>query len=345
MKSLVTIVVPVYNVEKYLDRCIESIVNQTYRNLEIILVDDGSPDRCPQMCDAWAEKDSRIKVIHKENEGQGIARNAGIDQAKGAYICFFDSDDYIANTAIEQAYDTAQEMHAELVIFGMASVDKKGNVYNTSIPSLPSLIYEGAVVQEDLLPAMIGPDPRTGASTGLLLSACSMMISMDLIQRANWRFVSEREIISEDGYSLIALCRYVRKAVLLPAVLYYYCDNDTSFSRGYRADRYQKNKFFYIKCLELCKACGYSEEVFHRCSEPFLRNTIAAMKQEAAYHDRKTAIKHLHEIIDDSLLRQVLNNKRNDKTGPKKQLLFWAVRNRYYYLCYVLLMTKNAAKR
>lgn len=345
MKSLVTIVVPVYNVEKYLDRCVESIVNQTYCNLEIILVDDGSPDRCPQMCDAWAEKDSRIKVIHKENEGQGIARNAGIDQAKGAYICFFDSDDYIANTAIEQAYDTAQEMHAELVIFGMASVDKKGNVYSTSIPCLPSLIYEGAVVQEDLLPAMIGPDPRTGASTGLMLSAWSMMFSMDLLQRANWRFVSEREIISEDGYSLIALCKYVRKAVLLPEALYYYCDNDTSFSHSYRAERYQKNKHFYTKCLELCEECGYSEEVIHRCAEPFLRNTIAAMKQEAACHDLKTAIKHLRGIIDDDLLQRVLHEKRGDKTNIKKRILYWSIRRRYYMLCYILLAAKNVVQK
>lgn len=93
---LISVVVPVYKVEAYLDRCVQSIVDQTYKNLEIILVDDGSPDNCPAMCDAWAEKDSRIRVIHKENGGLSDARNAGMQIANGEYLGFVDSDDYIA---------------------------------------------------------------------------------------------------------------------------------------------------------------------------------------------------------------------------------------------------------
>ena len=91
-QTLISVIIPVYKVEKYLDRCLESIVNQTYKNLEIILVDDGSPDNCPAMCDAWIEKDERIRVIHKENSGVSSARNKGIDVATGDYIGFVDSD-------------------------------------------------------------------------------------------------------------------------------------------------------------------------------------------------------------------------------------------------------------
>ena len=93
--ELISIIVPVYKVEKYIDRCVESIINQTYKNIEIILVDDGSPDNCPKICDEWAKKDKRIRVIHKENRGVSSARNVGIDVAKGKYIGFVDSDDYI----------------------------------------------------------------------------------------------------------------------------------------------------------------------------------------------------------------------------------------------------------
>lgn len=93
---LISVIVPVYKVEPYLDRCVQSIVDQTYTNLEIILVDDGSPDNCPAMCDAWAAKDSRIRVIHKANGGLSDARNAGMAIAKGEYIGFVDSDDWIS---------------------------------------------------------------------------------------------------------------------------------------------------------------------------------------------------------------------------------------------------------
>ena len=94
MSVLLSVIVPVYKTEKYLDKCINSIVNQTYKNLEIILVDDGSPDNCPQMCDEWAKKDGRIKVIHKENGGVSSARNCGLDIAVGEYVAFVDADDY-----------------------------------------------------------------------------------------------------------------------------------------------------------------------------------------------------------------------------------------------------------
>ena len=100
-EPLISVIVPVYKVEEYLDKCVESIVDQTYRNLEIILVDDGSPDNCPKMCDEWAKKDKRIKVIHKENGGLSDARNAGIDIAKGEYITFIDSDDTVSIDFIE----------------------------------------------------------------------------------------------------------------------------------------------------------------------------------------------------------------------------------------------------
>ena len=98
--DLISVIVPVYQVEEYLDRCVQSIVDQTYTNLEIILVDDGSPDRCPQMCDEWAKRDSRIRVIHKENGGLSDARNAGMQAASGTYIAFVDSDDWVSERYI-----------------------------------------------------------------------------------------------------------------------------------------------------------------------------------------------------------------------------------------------------
>lgn len=90
---MISVIIPVYKVEQYLDECVESVVRQTYTDLEVILVDDGSPDGCPALCDRWAKKDSRIKVVHKKNGGLSSARNAGLAVARGEYIGFVDSDD------------------------------------------------------------------------------------------------------------------------------------------------------------------------------------------------------------------------------------------------------------
>lgn len=111
---LISVIVPVYNVEKYLPRCIDSILNQTYKNLEIILVDDGSPDNCPAICDEYAQKDSRIKVIHKANGGVSSARNVGLDVATGEYIGFVDSDDWIEPDMYEFLFMRATDYNVDI---------------------------------------------------------------------------------------------------------------------------------------------------------------------------------------------------------------------------------------
>ncbi len=118
MDKTVSIIVPVYNVEKYIEECIRSLVSQTYPELEIILVDDASPDRCGAICDRWAEQDSRIRVIHKKNGGAASARNAGIDAATGDYICFVDSDDVPEKEYIRHLVQTLEANHADAAVCG-----------------------------------------------------------------------------------------------------------------------------------------------------------------------------------------------------------------------------------
>ena len=116
MKELISIIIPVYKVEDYLSDCVESVLAQTYRNFELILVDDGSPDNCPQMCDDFATRDSRIRVIHKENGGLSSARNAGIDIARGEYLAFLDSDDLWSPLFLERLYRAIQETGGDFAV-------------------------------------------------------------------------------------------------------------------------------------------------------------------------------------------------------------------------------------
>ena len=203
-----SVVLPIYNVEKYLNRCLDSVMNQTYKKLEIILVDDGSPDSCPQMCDNWARVDDRIKVVHKKNAGLGEARNSGLDVATGDYIAFFDSDDYIDTRLFEELYTVIISDNPDLIEFGHHDVDRQGNITRTFIPKTPLEKYEGKEVLSQFLPELICTDPKTGTASDLLMSAWSCLYRRQLLVECNFHFVSEREYISEDVYSLMKTSVY-----------------------------------------------------------------------------------------------------------------------------------------
>ena len=125
MSELISVIIPVYKVEEYLDECVSSVVNQTYKNIEIILVDDGSPDNCPAMCDDWAKKDGRIRVIHKTNGGLSDARNAGLEIVSGDYIAFVDSDDYIKPDMIEKLHTAIRREDADIAACGILSCESE----------------------------------------------------------------------------------------------------------------------------------------------------------------------------------------------------------------------------
>lgn len=138
-KPLISIIVPIFKVEEYINRCVDSMLNQTYTNLEIILVDDGSPDNCGSICEKYKEKDSRVATIHKENGGLSDARNVAIDIAKGEYITFIDGDDWVSNYYVENLYNAINKDNAEMAISCFEEVfDARG----ASIPSNQLKNYE-----------------------------------------------------------------------------------------------------------------------------------------------------------------------------------------------------------
>ena len=159
-RKLVSIVVPVYNVEQYLAECVDSLTGQTYPELEIILVDDASPDNCPQMCDEYASRDSRIQVVHKPNGGLSDARNAGMDVATGEYIMFVDSDDYIVPTMVEHLVSMAEQSGAAITACGYTGdLDKLSAETNGQ--------FRVATSEEALKCILVERELNTSASTKL----------------------------------------------------------------------------------------------------------------------------------------------------------------------------------
>ena len=204
----VSIIVPVFRVEDYLDRCVGSLVGQTLKDIEIILVDDGSPDGCPAMCDKWAQTDGRIRVIHKPNGGLGFARNSGIEQAEGEFIGFVDSDDYVKPDMFERLYLAAKAENAQIAMSGLCCIG-------------------GALPGEK-------QDSRYGFST------VKNIYSLKTVRENGIAFMSEREVMSEDVFFLLDFLSCISRAVGIEGAYYCYCRNGASLSKSYRADRFEK---------------------------------------------------------------------------------------------------------
>ena len=187
----ISVIIPIYKVEPYLDACIDSVVKQTYTNMEIILVDDGSPDNCPAMCDAWAKRDSRIRVIHEENKGQSDARNSGLDIATGKFIFFVDSDDTIEPDTIQRAWEAQEKTDADMVIVNEVCTDENDVPLQT--PDF-STFQDTVLTQEELWQNFFAQDDRCS----YYAIACSKLYKREIFQ--DLRFASGKRY--EDTFIL-----------------------------------------------------------------------------------------------------------------------------------------------
>ena len=308
----VSIIVPIYNVEKYLDRCIESITQQTYNNLEIILVDDESPDKCPEMCEIWAKKDFRIKVIHKKNEGLGYARNTGIENATGDYLCFVDSDDMLDKTTIEETIDS----NFDIIYYGFKNIDKDDNITYRRIPTPEKEKYYKPEIISKILPNLITDVPNA-KQYNMNMSSCMCLISKKVVDKYNWRFVSERNIISEDVYSLMILFKNINSIKIVNKDFYSYRINQKSLTRSYKDDRYKKVKKLHKELLKLYD----NEDIKYRIDYLYLSYTISCLKQIVESNNTlKHKLKLINEIISDKYLKGVC--KKNYKKDSKIRKIY-----------------------
>lgn len=342
MNQLVSVVLPIYNVEKYLNRCIESVVNQTYSNLEIILVDDGSPDNCPQICDEWASRDRRIKVVHKANAGLGMARNTGIEHATGDYICFFDSDDSIEPDTIEACVEAARKNCADLVVFGHDAVTVDMSRLRAYAPCPPKNLYTGDEIKQELLPNSLYANLKTGKDWNLPMSAWNKLYSMDVIRKSGWRFVSEREIISEDFYSLFELYGYLNKVYVLNRIFYHYTVNNSSLSRKYRPDRFERIKQFSASMDSLSERMGVQKETDQSLKSVTFGLVVGAMKlvvaSDAAFRQR---YREIRRMVRDEFLQKLVRSTDYSGAGIQKKLLYGATKHKLTLLCFLYVYFKN----
>ena len=304
--DLISVIVPVYNVEQYLNRCVESIQNQTYQNLEIILVDDGSPDNCPQICDELETSDSRIKVIHKLNEGAGFARNAGLGVATGDYVTFIDSDDWISQTHIENLYCAIKDSKADVAVGGHTCVCKDGT-HIKRYGFLEKRLYKGDDKLYKIILPLIGTDFNQANDFQVQSSGSMNLYGMETIRNHNLRFVSERDAISEDTYFNIDYFNLCKGIVAVSEIGYFYYENEASISRKYNPQRFQRTLNYYKKMKEQIEKYQLDDKVGYRVERSFLMKIRVSIRHIIFSNlSRKEKMQEIRAILANETTQKVL---------------------------------------
>lgn len=314
----ISVIVPVYNVEQYLKRCVQSILNQTYSNLEIILVDDGSTDNSRKICDTFEDK--RIKVFHKKNEGLGKARNTGIKKATGKYYMFVDSDDYIDSTIIENLYTKLNEKKADTCIGGFKRVyaDKTevfSNIYADQT-------FYGTDVVNKVLSRMFGK--KSKKDDHIEMSVWKVLFSSNIIKQNNILFPSEKEFISEDIIFDIDYFSKAKVVTMSSDVGYNYCDNSDSLTTRYNSNRFELQKKLMNELVRRTKDLNIYNKVYQRILNTFISNVRYCIKLDQKYLSRKEAKQTIRKICNDKAVQNTLKNYKVDE-GLKSNLINWLI--------------------
>lgn len=343
--DLISVIVPVYNVEPYLERCVNSIRRQTYENLEIILVDDGSPDLCGQMCDDYARMDARIKVVHKENGGQGFARNSGLEIASGVYVAFVDSDDWIGETRIENLYLEAKKTQADMVIGGHTSVSRSGILRKHST-ALPKKDYKGINDVRELVLDMIAPAPEYPQDVIVESGVCMNLYNRGVIQKNGLRFVSERETVAEDlHFNMEYLC-YSNHVVVIEETNYFYFENQQSHTRRFDLDRIFRTIRFYHAMLERAGRFGIADICqcrIDRCYLMKVRVVFRLIVQSSLLQKEK--IQKIKYLLQEEVTKEVIHRYPIRKYIPAMRLLVWLMKKQNALGVYYLMVMREGIGR
>lgn len=345
MHPYFSIILPIYNVATFLDRCIQSILKQDMKDYEIILVDDGSTDESPMICDRYTQKYDFIRTIHKENGGLSSARNVGLDHALGQYIWWVDSDDWIESDSLRIIYNACRSSRPDIVKFNYYRLlEEKISVCSNLEPGL----YSEKAVREVIL------DKALCSAGKFTLSAWSHVYRREFLEDQKLRFVSERTIGSEDY--LFNLCAFLqaRSMVMLPQLLYVYVQRSQSLSQSYQRKLPERYNVLYGNLKEYYRAAGYFEKyekkicyfyIWHLLRGTCLLNEYVGASELSMRQRRLRVRCYLKHPDTENAAWQC----KDMLTGWKNRIILWAMRKAYepilYGMFYVWPRLKKGMKQ
>lgn len=346
----VSIIVPVYNVERYLERCINSLRMQTLSEIEIILVDDSSTDSSLEICNKAALEDSRIKVIHKENAGAGMARNTALEVATGEYIGFVDSDDYVENVMFETLYEKAKKYDSDLVMSGVIFVD--GNTFSEVGSCERKSYFESDTHFETddelkkLRMGIVGALPADTDDSKYGMSIWKNLFRHEIIKENKITFVSERRMLSEDAIFMVDFISCIKKATGISEAFYNYCRNGDSISKSYKKDKFEKSLVFVSEVKKRFeKDIDKKEYQIYICR--FWQAMCRVICSQEVMHANDTGIKYaalkdrLKEICTNDLSLEAFNAYPIGTLPIKQRVFAYAMKYRLYFLLKVLVGLRN----
>lgn len=342
----VSIIVPVYNVEKYIDRCMESLLHQTLDSFEIILVDDGSPDRCGFICDEYSRKYSNVRVVHKQNEGLGYARNSGLKAACGEYVAFADSDDFVDINMYKNMYERAKRESLDAVFAGYSTyrddncIVEKPEVKNDTY-------FRTKEEREKYLLQMIGSEPSYPKDSYFTMSVWRGIYRLDIIQKNQCAFPSEREVVSEDIIFHIQFMNFARAIVVVPQCYYFYCENGASLTHSYRKDRFEKVLKLIERISELFTKYGFCDDQYLYRDRLLLARARGAIRNICNNQDQigktesSSAIK---AILVNGELKECIQRYPYKKLNSKQRLFFYALKYEWVLGCKLMIAVNDRKK-
>ncbi|OZG61331.1 glycosyl transferase family 2 [Bifidobacterium lemurum] len=297
-KPVVSVIVPVYGVEQYLEKSVSSIVDQTYQALDIVLVDDGSPDNCPALCDAWAERDNRIRVVHKVNGGLGSARNAGLDIAYGTYVCFIDSDDYIEPDMIETMTRQALSHQAQMVICG--TINERYDCGKYSLLGTNTMTFAATECNDEvksLIPTLM--------QSSYCIPAWNKLYWKAFLDECKARF-DETVNVGEDSLFNVSLYTNLDRLVCIPDAAYHYISRSGSLCNRFNPRWFIDRRKLYAHERVLLR--DWSDQALNLFANEFVFQTgviLSFLYEDCSKETKRLRRAMIQTIADDELVKQV----------------------------------------
>lgn len=338
MSPILSIIVPIFNVEQYIDRCFHTLVNQELKDIEIILVDDGSQDKSPVLCDEYAKLDNRVRVIHKQNAGLGFARNSGIEIAKGKYVAFVDSDDYVDLSMYNKLVLEAEKSNADVVFCGYKT-ETRMDVWIDSNEVEQLTVWEGSHVVEFMLD-MIASAPGVKHERKYAMSVWHGVYSRNVIKENNIQFPSERQLGSEDLPFHVDFLKLARKVVYMTGNYYFYCLNATSLTATFNTNKFERYKCLYTALLEKLKSVDLAQCRIDRFIIGYTRTYILQLISSNLKNKRQ----YLCDVCQDKIWNDIQKRYSPKQLPLYPRIIYWLMIHKHIVLLMLLCIFISLVK-